>query len=64
MKIFNTENIRKIDRVTIEEEGVSSQELIRRVAEGVVSEIVGRWSPSTPVVIFAGSGNNLSLIHI
>ncbi len=58
MKIFNTENIRKIDRVTIEEEGVSSQELIRRVAEGVVSEIVGRWSPSTPVVIFAGSGNN------
>lgn len=58
MKIFNTENIRKIDRVTIEEEGVSSQELIRRVAEGVVGEIVGRWSPSTPVVIFAGSGNN------
>lgn len=58
MKIFSTENIRKIDRVTIEEEGVSSQELIRRVAEGVTSEIVGRWSPSTPVVIFAGSGNN------
>lgn len=58
MKIFNTENIRKIDRVTIEEEGVSSQELIRRVAEGVASEIVGRWSPSTPVIIFAGSGNN------
>lgn len=58
MKIFSTENIRKIDRVTIDEEGVSSQELIRRVAEGVTGEIVGRWSPSTPVVIFAGSGNN------
>ncbi|MEZ3564810.1 NAD(P)H-hydrate dehydratase [Muribaculaceae bacterium Isolate-110 (HZI)] len=58
MKIFNTENIRKIDRITIEEEGVSSQELIRRVAEGVAGEIIGRWSPSTPVVIFAGSGNN------
>lgn len=58
MKIFSTENIRKIDRVTIEDEGVSSQELIRRVAEGVTGEIVGRWSPSTPVVIFAGSGNN------
>ncbi len=58
MKIFSTENIRKIDRVTIEEEGVSSQELIRRVAEGVAGEIVSRWSPSTPVVIFAGSGNN------
>lgn len=58
MKIFGTENIRKIDRITIEDEGVSSQELIRRVAEGVTGEIVGRWSPSTPVVIFAGSGNN------
>ncbi|MDE6378750.1 MAG: NAD(P)H-hydrate dehydratase [Duncaniella sp.] len=58
MKIFSTESIREIDRVTIEEEGVSSQELIRRVAEGVVGEIVGRWSPTTPVVIFAGSGNN------
>lgn len=58
MKIFTTENIRKIDRVTIDEEGVSSQELIRRVAEGVVGHIVGRWSPATPVVIFAGSGNN------
>ena len=58
MKIFNTENIRKIDRITIEEEGVSSQELIRRVAEGVAGEIISRWSPSTPVVIFAGSGNN------
>ena len=58
MKIFSTENIRKIDRVTIEDEGVSSQELIRRVAEGVAGEIVSRWSPSTPVVIFAGSGNN------
>lgn len=58
MKIFNTENIRKIDRITIEEEGVSSQELIRRVAEGVAGEIIGRWSPSTQVVIFAGSGNN------
>ena len=58
MKIFSTENIRKIDRITIDEEGVGSQELIRRVAEGVVGEIVGRWSPATPVVIFAGSGNN------
>lgn len=58
MKIFSTENIRKIDRYTIESEGVSSQELIRRVADGVAGEIIGRWSPSTPVVIFAGSGNN------
>lgn len=58
MKIFTTENIRNIDRVTIEEEGISSQELIRRVAEGVVNEILANYSPSKPTVVFAGSGNN------
>lgn len=58
MKIFTTENIRNIDRFTIEQEGVSSLELIHRVAEGVVSEILSRWTPTTPTVIFAGSGNN------
>lgn len=58
MKIFTTENIRNIDRVTIEEEGISSMELIHRVAEGVAGEIMSRWSPNTPTVIFAGSGNN------
>ncbi|MDE7146247.1 MAG: NAD(P)H-hydrate epimerase, partial [Duncaniella sp.] len=58
MKIFTTESIRNIDRVTIEEEGVSSQELIHRVAEGVVNEILAIWNPSKPTIIFAGSGNN------
>lgn len=58
MKIFSTENIRNIDRYTIDIEGVGSQELIHRVAEGVVSEILGRWSPAKPTMVFAGSGNN------
>lgn len=58
MKIFTTENIRAIDRYTIEQEGISSMELIHRVAEGVVSEILSRWNPSKPTIIFAGSGNN------
>lgn len=58
MKIFTTENIRNIDRFTIEDEGVSSMELIHRVAEGVVNEILSRWSPSKPTMVFAGAGNN------
>lgn len=58
MKIFTTEQIRNIDRVTIEEEGVSSMELIHRVAEGVVNEILSRWNPSKPTMVFAGAGNN------
>ncbi len=57
MKIFTTENIRNIDKATIQE-GTSAMELIHRVAEGVVKEIVQRFSTSKPIVVFAGSGNN------
>lgn len=58
MKLFTTEDIRAIDRYTIDEEGVSSQELIHRVAEGITAEILARWRPSKPITIFAGPGNN------
>lgn len=58
MKIFTTDNIRAIDRATIEDEGISSMELIHRAAEGIASEIMRRFSPSRPTVIFAGAGNN------
>lgn len=58
MKIFTNDDIRAIDRYTIDEEGVSSRELIKRVADGVTTEIMGRWRPSKPVVVFAGPGNN------
>ncbi|MDE6048721.1 MAG: NAD(P)H-hydrate dehydratase [Paramuribaculum sp.] len=58
MKIFNTEEIRAIDRRTMEIEGITSLELIGRVAHGVASEIVARWSPNRPVIVYAGPGNN------
>lgn len=58
MKIFTTEEIREIDRYTIEVEGVASIELIERVGKAVSDEIVGRWLPSKPVAVFAGPGNN------
>lgn len=58
MKIFTTENIRAIDRATIDGEGVSSIELIHRAAEGIAGHILKHYSPSRPLVVFAGSGNN------
>lgn len=58
MKIFTTKEIREIERYTIEKEGVTAMELIERVAEAVSAEIVARWRPSKPVVVFAGPGNN------
>lgn len=58
MKLFTTEEIRAIDRYTIEQEGVPSLELIERVAEGVADEISSRWRSNKPTMVFAGPGNN------
>lgn len=58
MKLFTTQQIRDIDRYTIETEKVDALKLIERVAEGVAFEIESRWRPGKPMVIFAGPGNN------
>lgn len=58
MKIFTTEDLRSIDRKTIETDGVTSRELIGRVADGVAREITSRWRPTKRVAIFAGPGPN------
>lgn len=58
MKLFTNEEIRAIERYTIETEGVSAQELIERVAEGVSDEISTRWRSNKPTIVFAGPGNN------
>ncbi len=58
MKLFTNEEIRAIERYTIENEGISAQELIERVAEGVSDEISSRWRSNKPTIVFAGPGNN------
>lgn len=57
MKIFTNDDIRAIDRLTIER-GITSAELIARVADGVTEEIVALFPESRPTAIFAGPGNN------
>lgn len=58
MKIFTTEDLRAIERRTIETEGTGSRELINRMARGAADEIVSRWRPTRPMIIFAGHDNN------
>ena len=57
MKLFTTEEIRAIDRRTIEQEGVPSLELIERVAEGVADEISSRWRSNKPTMVLPGRNN-------
>lgn len=58
MKLFLTHNIKDIDSQTIKEEGITTLELMERAAGAVADEIMARWSIRTPVVLFAGPGNN------
>lgn len=58
MKLFTNEQIRAIERQTIETEGIPPGEIIERVAEGVADEIAARWRPNKPTLIFAGPGTN------
>lgn len=58
MKIFTNDQIRTIERTVIENDGISSIELVERAAQAVTWEIMSRWRPSKPVIVFAGHGNN------
>lgn len=58
MKIFFTNETKKLDTYTIEHEPVSSIDLMERAAAAVTFEIMSRWQRHTPVVVFAGPGNN------
>ncbi|MCP9611609.1 NAD(P)H-hydrate dehydratase [Coprobacter tertius] len=58
MKIFFTNETKKLDEYTIEHEPVSSIDLMERAASSVTFEIISRWKRNTRVVVFAGSGNN------
>ena len=58
MKIFTGEQIKLIDKYTIENEPVSSPDLMERAAGKLFSWIAGRYSRSDRFFIFAGPGNN------
>ena len=58
MKIFSTEQIKKIERYTIDNEGISALQLVERVAEGIAAEVVEMLSAGSRIIIFAGPGNN------
>lgn len=57
MKLFLTSQIRALDRLTIENEPITSVNLMERAAIGLYSELVSRYETSS-FYILAGFGNN------
>lgn len=59
MKVFGTEQIRAIDRYTIQHEPISSLDLMERVAQEITSALTGLHPfLTTAFCVFAGPGNN------
>ena len=58
MKIFTSAQIHELDRFTIENEPIKSVDLMERAAKALTQAITEMWSNVTPVIIFAGPGNN------
>ena len=58
MKIFTAAQIRELDTYTIEHEPIRSIDLMERAAGALMRAISEEWSDRTPVVVFAGPGNN------
>ena len=58
MKIFTSAQIHELDRYTIEHEPIKSIDLMERAAKAITHTITEEWTTHTPVVVFAGPGNN------
>ncbi|HCI54565.1 MAG TPA: NAD(P)H-hydrate dehydratase [Bacteroidales bacterium] len=58
MKIFTGQQIKEIDKFTIENEPISSVDLMERAAGKIFSWIVSRFGRSHKIVVVAGPGNN------
>lgn len=58
MKILTGTQIRELDQYTIDHEPVASIDLMERAARAITDAIAIRFDSQTPVVVFAGPGNN------
>ena len=58
MKIFTSAQIKELDKFTIENEPIPSLSLMERAAQTMTRSITELWGTATPIVVFAGPGNN------
>jgi NAD(P)H-hydrate epimerase len=58
MKLFTSEQIRNIDRYTIEHEPIASIDLMERAAGRITDWLTANYDNSRSFAVFAGPGNN------
>lgn len=58
MKIFSTDQIKQADKYTIENEPISSLDLMERAAQRITNKFLEVFPESNKVVVMVGPGNN------
>lgn len=58
MKIFTSAQIRELDSYTVKHEPIASIDLMERAAKALTHAIADEWDTNSPMVVFAGPGNN------
>ncbi|KQS33708.1 bifunctional ADP-dependent NAD(P)H-hydrate dehydratase/NAD(P)H-hydrate epimerase [Dyadobacter sp. Leaf189] len=58
MKILSAEQIRSLDKYTIENEPISSLDLMERASAAFVSWFCNQYVNTRPICVFCGKGNN------
>lgn len=57
-KLYNAQQVRELDRVAINEQGIAGLTLMKRAAEACISRLLDQWPSPGQVAVLCGSGNN------
>lgn len=57
-KLYRAEQVREVDRVVIEQHGISGLELMHRAGQAAFEVIRQRWPGACCFAVFCGAGNN------
>ena len=58
--LYNSEQVRELERIAIEELGIRGLVLMRRAAQACVNELLETWPEPGVITVLCGSGNNAS----
>jgi NAD(P)H-hydrate epimerase len=56
--LYTTAQVRELDRIAIQEQGIPGYELMTRAGQKTFEHIQRQWSQVTSISIYCGSGNN------
>ena len=56
--LYKANQVRELDRIAIEELGVSGLTLMKRAAEACIEALMERWPVLGSIAVLCGSGNN------